>query len=168
MGYLDYCSVCGSKNDAKEIEGALRKICSNCGTIHYENPHPAATVIGIKDDKLLLVRRAIPPAKGQWCLPGGYLELGEVPLEAAKRELEEETGLIADDLQFLGFCPFAGGPQRNVLVMGFVGYGLSGDLIAGDDATDANWFPLNDLPPIAFLCHRDLIRQYLAERNSTS
>lgn len=56
-----------------------------------------ATVICRKDDRVLYVRKR----KSKWALPGGKIESGETPAEAAARELEEETGLIADDLTYL-------------------------------------------------------------------
>ena len=61
--------------------------------IHYENSKPTASLICIFQDKLLLIKRAIEPAKGFWGLPGGFIELGETPDEGAIRELKEETNL---------------------------------------------------------------------------
>ncbi|MCH7945233.1 MAG: NUDIX hydrolase [Armatimonadetes bacterium] len=57
MGYLEYCSECGQPNELQHVDGRQRRVCPNCGTVHYENPNPAATVIGIQGDQLLLVKR---------------------------------------------------------------------------------------------------------------
>ena len=63
MGNLKYCSSCGARNETRELEGRRRKVCPRCGTVHYENPRPAVTVVAVRDGQLLLVRRAVPPAE---------------------------------------------------------------------------------------------------------
>ncbi len=136
-------------------------MCPSCGTIHYENPSPAATVIGVQGDQLLLVKRAVEPAVGQWCLPGGFMERGEVPEQTARRELHEETGLEAGALTFLDFCPYPSGPD-GVLVLAYHTAELKGQIVPGDDAAEARYFPLADLPPVAFPCHRALIEIFLS------
>ena len=73
------------------------------------------------------------------------------------RELGEETGLSCGDLKFLAFCSRPGGLRRDLLVFSFITREFSGQLTAGDDASDARFFPLDDLPPVAFRCHREMI-----------
>lgn len=163
MGHLEYCSNCGSLNRVQFTEGRERAVCTSCGTIHYENPRPAATVIGQRDGKLLLVKRAAPPAVGEWCLPGGFIEKGEMPQEAALRELKEETGLTASGLSFFQFCPFPSGLHGEVMVMAYVADSLTGTPEAGDDASEVQFFPLTELPPIAFACHVAFIDSYLKQ-----
>lgn len=161
MGYLEYCSNCGSRNDYRELEGRKRRVCPACDTVHYENPRPAATVLVVQDGQLLLVKRAAPPAVGHWCLPGGFMELGETAEVAARRELQEETGLICQSLDFLAFCSQPGGMQQDVLLMAFIARDFTGTLAAGDDASDARFFPLTELPRVAFYCHREMIEHFL-------
>jgi len=161
MAYLEYCSNCGERNKTGEIEGRQRRYCPNCDTIHYENPRPAATVLVVQDDQLLLVKRAMEPRAGWWCLPGGFMEIGENTITAAKRELREETGLEVDNLQFLDFCSMVEGPTGHVVVFAFTTIDFSGEVRAGDDASEAAFFPLADLPAVAFLCHQELINSYL-------
>ena len=90
------------------------------------------------------------------------MEIGEVPEQTARRELREETGLEAGELNFLAFCPFPSGLNGGVMIMGFHTADLKGTLVPGDDAAEATYFPIDDLPPIAFHCHRALIETYLA------
>ncbi len=55
MGYLEYCSSCGSRNETRELEGRKRLICSQCGTVHYENPRPAVTVVAVRDGQTIIL-----------------------------------------------------------------------------------------------------------------
>ncbi len=161
MAHLEYCSGCGACNDVKVVDGRSRHVCPRCGTVHYENPRPAVTVIAVRDGQLLLVKRAVPPAAGEWCLPGGFMELAESVTEAARRELLEETGLEAAELSLLGICPFPGSIRGDVLVIGLVAKAFSGDVTPADDALDARFYPFNDRPPMAFRCHEALVQNYL-------
>ena len=87
MSYLEYCSYCGNKNTRGWIEGNLRYYCKKCKTVHYQNPKPAATLVCPSNNKILLVKRAIEPAKGEWCLPGGFIELNETCLNLGRIQL---------------------------------------------------------------------------------
>ncbi len=162
MAYLEYCSNCGTLNETRKIDGRMRKVCPDCGTVHYHNPRPAVTVIAVQGSKLLLVKRAVEPAIGEWCLPGGFMEAGESTLESARRELLEETGLSVGELQFVDFCSQPGGIVGDVLVFAYYADQISGVITAGDDALEAGYFPLDDLPRIVFACHRELIEKYLS------
>ena len=168
MGRLDYCSECGALNETRMLEGSPRRVCPECGTVHYDNPRPAVTVIAVENGNLLLVKRAVPPALGEWCLPGGFMELRESAAEAAYRELKEETGLSAGNMSLLGICPFPGGIEKDLLVLGFVADGVKGAIKPGDDAQDARYFPLHDLPRVVFRCHREIISQYQNEYSDDS
>lgn len=142
------------------VEGRTRQVCPDCEMVHYDNPHPAVTLIVPRADELLLVKRAVPPALGEWCLPGGFMEVGESAAQAGQRELAEETALKAQGLTFLKFCSKPGSIQGDLLVFAFVVRTYTGSLTPGDDALDAKFFPLSDLPPVAFGCHREFIRSY--------
>ena len=93
MKKLIYCSKCGKENNFSFIDGEKRYHCKYCKSIHYQNPKPTATLICPKKNEILLVQRAFSPGKGEWGLPGGFLELGETLEQGAKRELNEETNL---------------------------------------------------------------------------
>lgn len=93
---------------------------------------------------MLLVRRGKPPAKGQWAIPGGSLELGETLQEAAEREIREETGIVirAGD-PFYTFDTVvrddAGRVQFHYVIVDLMAEYVSGEVKAGDDAKDARW-----------------------------
>jgi ADP-ribose pyrophosphatase YjhB (NUDIX family) len=92
------------------------------------------------DGRVLLVRRARAPAEGTWTLPGGRVEPGESPAEAAAREVREETGLDVAVGDLLATLPVLG-----YLVHDFAATVTGGTLRAGDDAADARWYPVSDL-----------------------
>lgn len=68
-----------------------RSVCQRCDFIDYQNPKIVAGSVVLKDDKILLCKRAIEPRKGYWTLPAGFMELGESVEEAAQREAQEEA-----------------------------------------------------------------------------
>jgi ADP-ribose pyrophosphatase YjhB (NUDIX family) len=99
--------------------------------------------------RLLLVRRANPPAAGTWSLPGGRVEAGESDAQAVVREVAEETGLVVEARDPVGSVERPAGPGRIYVINDLRCRVLHGHLTAGDDATDAGWFSaagLDDLP----------------------
>lgn len=128
----------------------------------YENPFPTtAALIRNPRNEILLVKRAVDPAKGYWCLPGGFLELGESPEQGVLRELKEETNLAGTVESFVGLSPSMYGVWGDVVVMGFHVSVNGGKLIAGDDAQEVRYFPTDDLPALAFETHERLIEMFI-------
>ena len=81
---MKFCSNCGSKDLVELIpkgDNRPRIVCQNCGRIHYFNPKIVVGCLPIWEDKVLLCKRAIPPCKGKWNVPAGYLENGETAEE---------------------------------------------------------------------------------------
>ncbi len=125
----------------------------------YEFPRPSVTtdvlVFSIRDGELqiLLIERKFDPFKGAWAIPGGFVQMDESLRDGALRELEEETGLSDIALRQLQTY---GQPERDprgrVITVAFVALVPSDDLFAqgGSDAQDAQWFPVDALPPLAF------------------
>ena len=91
-----FCPRCSARLEMREVNGAQRPRCPDCGRVIYYDPKLAATVVVERDDRVLMVRRAIQPGIGLWSLPGGYVDRGEVVEKAAAREVLEETGLQVD------------------------------------------------------------------------
>ncbi|MBC8312240.1 MAG: NUDIX hydrolase [Candidatus Marinimicrobia bacterium] len=161
MAHLEYCSNCGEKNIFGLMEGQYRFHCESCQMIHYENPKPTATLVCVKEDKLLLVKRAVEPAKGSWGLPGGFIELGETPNEGAIRELKEETNLNGTPIRLLGTCSHHNTIFGDVLLLGIeMKIKNWTEMKAGDDASEAVLFDINNLPSLAFSCHQKIVEMY--------
>jgi len=113
---------------------------------------PSITVDGviIKNGKILLVKRRNEPFKGKWALPGGFVEYGETVEKAVLREVKEETGMDAKIKKLVGvYSDPARDPRGHTISIVFLLEG-EGDAIAGDDAIEAKFFDLNELPPLAF------------------
>lgn len=131
--------------------------CPKCKTavLKYKNPAPTADVVAIQDGKVLMILRKNPP-KG-WALPGGFIEYGETAEQAAARELQEETGLQASRLRLIGVYSDPDRDTRyHTLTVAFA-VAVSGTLRAGDDALEACWFPIGELPDLIAFDHRRVI-----------
>lgn len=113
-------------------------------------PIAATIAVLIRSDSVLLVRRANPPDAGRWGFPGGKIELGESIENATLRELLEETGVRGEALRvFTAVDVFdrdaSGSLRRHFLLIATLCRYESGEPVAGDDALDARWFPLDSL-----------------------
>jgi len=150
-----YCTVCGNSLDKSPGEyGHL--FCSQCGSIHYRNPLPAVALMVHDRERILLVRRAVPPKMGMLSLPGGFLETGETPKECGCRELLEETSLSIRESKLIELetdMTAYGGILLAVLEV----TRWEGIPAAGDDASEVLWCSLRDVPELAFNAHNRLI-----------
>lgn len=129
-------------------------------TYSYDYPRPAFSVdtvvlagpIGAR--RALLVRRESEPFAGAWALPGGFVDEGERPVEAARRELCEETGLVWEGPMVpIGTFGDPGRDPRGWTVSAafLADVGLETPLVVGgDDAAEAKWFFLDEAPELAF------------------
>jgi 8-oxo-dGTP diphosphatase len=117
----------------------------------YQNPALAVDAVWIRLGRVLLVRRGRPPFRGQWALPGGFVELRETVEGAVVRELKEETGLTARPWKLVGV--YSGpdrDPRKPITSVVFLMKGRGGTPRGGDDAADAAWVPLEQAHPLAF------------------
>ncbi len=158
---INYCVRCGGElYIRRDHEGRERPHCHSCGWVYYKNPVPAAAcVVFDEEDRLLIILRKNEPKAGEWALPSGYIEIDQTPEETSVRELEEETGLIGRNERFLGYFTGSSPLYQSILSFGFLMKAEGGRLLAGDDAAEASFVPLSDLPPIAFASHRHFIEE---------
>lgn len=109
----------------------------------WSSPVPAVGVVCLRGDDVLLIRRGTPPRQGEWSLPGGRIEPGERSIDAALRELREESGVEAEILGLVdvvdGLFPDIG---RHYVLIDYVAVWTGGEPIAGDDADAAAFFAL--------------------------
>ncbi|HAM98280.1 MAG TPA: NUDIX hydrolase [Marinilabiliales bacterium] len=125
----------------------------------YEYPRPMVTtdiVLFRQNDKkveVLLIKRLNPPYQDHWALPGGFVDKDESLLHAATRELSEETHMENIELkQLYTFGDPGRDPRGHCVTVVYWGWvtNYHPDAFAGDDAKEAQWFPIDELPPVAF------------------
>src|SRR5579885_762871 len=136
----------------------------------YERPSVTVDVVMMslrqRDLQVLLVKRRSWPYAGMWAIPGGFVNMDESLEAAAKRELQEETGV--QDVYLEQLYTF-GDPGRDprtrvitVVYFALIDYERLRGVRAADDATDVNWFSVYNLPPLAF--DHEKIIQYVLTR----
>lgn len=127
------------------------------GKYTYDYPRPSVTtdcvIFGYDGNKLkvLLIERGIEPYKGHWAFPGGFLNMDEDAMTGAKRELMEETGLTDAYIeQFHTFSAVDRDPRGRVITIAYFALVKMQDVKGGDDAAQAKWFDIDNIPPLAF------------------
>ena len=158
-GEYTFCPQCAAALERRPAYGRLRNVCPDCGFIHFRNPGVgAAVVVRDGEGRVLMVRRAPGATRaGLWSIPAGFVDYGEEVRAAAARELEEETGLLAE----IGRVAFVASnfhdPAKLTVGIWFEGTVVGGDLRAGDDADEVGWFSLDALPELAFETDREFL-----------
>ncbi|MEU2564867.1 NUDIX hydrolase [Streptomyces longispororuber] len=127
-------------------------------TIRY-----TADVVALTPDgSVLLIERGWPPYEGAWALPGGHVDLGETSRVAAARELEEETGVrvAVDELRQIGVWDSPGrDPRGRYVTVAYAAVVPAGtQIVAGDDARRARWWPLSNPPEHLAFDHAEILR----------
>lgn len=122
-------------------------------------------IVLFKNDKILLIKRLKNPFRDCWALPGGFVDENEDLEDAAKRELLEETSIKVNTLEQVGAFgkPFRDPRSHTVSVAYYGNVPEDTIAIAADDAKDAYWFPIIDLPDLAF-DHKEIIAKALKRR----
>ncbi len=134
----------------------------------YLYPRPALTVDAVvvaghpSAYHLLLIERKKDPYAGKWALPGGFVDMEETLVQACIRELKEETGLELPEMeQFRVFDAIDRDPRHrtiSVVFYAFISEPLS--VTGADDAALAQWFPIDDLPALAF-DHDEIVKMFM-------
>jgi len=157
-----YCAHCGNELGTDFLDGKHRQVCLRCNTIYYENPLPVASVVLANHRReVLLVRRAKEPFKGMWCCPIGFAETGESIEDAALRELKEEAGVDGKITQLLDVGSHVNPLYGELLIVTFEVEKTGGFEVAGDDASEARYFPIMNLPKLAFDSQEKAIAKFI-------
>lgn len=159
-----FCLWCGAPLQRRLLFGAMRAACGRCPFVLFRTPAAGAAAVVAQGREILMVRRGIEPYRGCWGFPGGFQEYGESPAEAAVREVREETGLEVRVRRILDVCYTVDDPRKRANLVVYLAETVAGELRPADDAQDARFFALDDLPSaIAFENNRRLLARLQAE-----
>jgi ADP-ribose pyrophosphatase YjhB (NUDIX family) len=162
---MKFCSQCGNPVSEEIPEGDNRErfVCSNCNTIHYQNPRIIAGCLALHEDKVLLCKRSIEPRLGKWTLPGGFLENGETIEEGALREMQEEANANATILDIYTMFSL---PHISQVYMFFRAQLTDLNFFPGHESEDVRLFGEDEIPwdELAFPVIHDTLKFYLADR----
>jgi ADP-ribose pyrophosphatase YjhB (NUDIX family) len=154
-----FCAGCGGLTEDQNVEGRSRPVCTVCGRVAYLDPKLAVAVLIVREDKILLGKRGPGTREpGKWSFPAGFVERGERVEAAAAREAREETGLAVVIGDLIGLFSSEGEP---VVLAVYDADAADGEPIASDDLTAVGWFPLDDLPELAFPRDRRILDAWL-------
>jgi ADP-ribose pyrophosphatase YjhB (NUDIX family) len=159
-----YCIYCGGEIVKKSEDNVRRDYCPACNSFFYENPLPVVSSILESSRQILLVKRARKPSQGLWCLPTGFAEAGESIEEATLRELEEETGIKGKIIKLLDVDSYKSRFYGDLLFLTFIVEQSGGKLLAGDDCSEARFWPVNKLPPLAFRSNKRAIEAFIKSK----
>lgn len=162
-----YCPLCATPLEQREVYGHWRAVCPQCGFIHFHDPKVAVIGLVTLEQRVLLIQRAIDPAKGKWALPGGYMDAGELPVEALQRELYEEVALRVQVGKLLDTFPILTPDGRNLgLVLAYHAVPADAqatELICDAELRAAGWFGPGALPTdLAFESTQVLLNRWAA------
>lgn len=142
-----YCPQCGHELEMDRVDDTYRRRCpqANCDYVHWDNPVPVVAGVVVLDGHLLLARNRVWPV-GWFSLVTGYLERHEAPEHAARRELREELGLIADTVRFIGHYLLE---DKNQLIIAYA-LDARGTLKLGDEIVEIRKVAIDDVPRYDF------------------
>jgi 8-oxo-dGTP diphosphatase len=156
-GPILYCPHCRTALIKQIHSNRMRPTCPVCGWVFFPDPKVAVAVVIKKNDQILLVQRMFNPKKGYWTLPSGFVDAGEDPKLAAERECLEETDLVISNLQLVDVIFSQEHPRGASILIIYQANVESGVLRAGDDANQAAYFDVHNLPPLAFISTRQIL-----------
>jgi ADP-ribose pyrophosphatase YjhB (NUDIX family) len=157
---LKFCPLCKHPLGRRRIDGRNRSVCPKCGWINYENPAPVASCVAKnKKGEILIARRNLEPGKNKWALPGGFIELDELPERTCLRELKEETGIDGEIAGLIGVYFQPTKKYGSLLVIGYIVNVLHENISVNNEVKEARFVSKRELPYIPFLSHRKMLEE---------
>ncbi len=162
---IRYCPLCGAElNERLIIPDHKRvKTCSACGFVYFQGPKLVAGCLVESESRVLLLRRGIEPSLGLWTFPGGYVDLGETPSDAALRETAEEVGMNVRLGALLGIYADPAHPIAAVAV--YLAEPGAEPPALSLEATEVRYFAADEIPwpELAFPTTRDALSDWMAK-----
>jgi NAD+ diphosphatase len=141
-----YCPRCASALETADHSAR----CAACGSVYYANAAPTASALILDGEgRVLIARRAVEPYGGMWDMVGGFLEEQELPEDALRREVEEETGLAVSLGVYVGTYVDQYGDGEDAITtlnLVFEAVAATGEPRPADDVAELCWFAVDDLP----------------------
>ncbi len=144
---MNYCPRCATPLEKRADGGRERPACpaEDCRFIHFGHFSIGCGAVVIRGNKALLIQRGLNPNRGDWQIPGGYVEADEVIVDAVEREVLEESGITARVTDVIGLRHAAGPPTANIYVV-FRLQVISGEPVYdGHETIGAGYFSLEEM-----------------------
>jgi len=164
---MNFCSNCGASvvRLVPPGDNLPRWVCSQCNTIHYENPKMIVGCVAEWESRILLCKRAIEPRYGLWTVPAGFLENAETTADGARRETLEEANAR---VEIAGLFSLYNLPHINQVYLLFRGQLVDADISAGAETLEAHLFEEADIPwnELAFATVRNTLQHFFSDRRT--
>jgi ADP-ribose pyrophosphatase YjhB (NUDIX family) len=161
---IRFCALCGGEMRMRIVmpDRKRLKVCAACGYVDFQGPKLVAGCLVIDSGRVLLLRRGIMPQIGRWTFPGGYVDLGETPKQAAIRETIEEVRMTVTLGPLLGLYADPAHPIAAVAVY-IAAPGVEAPAIS-DEATEVRYFAPDEIPwdDLAFHTTREALANWIA------
>ena len=162
---MKFCSACGASvvYQVPEDDSRERAVCTDCGTIHYQNPKIIAGTLPVWGDQVLLCKRAIEPRRGYWTLPAGFMENGETAEAGGARETMEEANASVENPNLYTVFSL---PHISQVYMFFKADLVGPSYSSGPESLEVELFSENDIPwdELAFPVITKTLKHYFADR----
>jgi len=167
--FMKFCSACGQPVEMRIPPGdnLPRAVCTACGAIHYENPRIVVGCVPEWQGRILLCQRAIPPRRGYWTTPAGFMENGESLQDGAARESLEEAQARVQIGSLLSVTSVLHAHQVHV---NFRAHMLDGQYGVGTESLQVGLYEETDSPwaEIAFPSIEFALRSYFEDRRAST
>ena len=161
---MNFCSSCGNPLAEKvpRNDDRRRHVCSDCGTVHYQNPKIVTGCLPVWENSVLLCRRAIEPRRGYWTVPAGFMELDETVQQGAIRETWEEARARVSNIDLYRVFDV---PYISQIYMFYRCDLDNGEHAAGPESLETGLYDESDVPwdEIAFPVISQTLREFFSD-----
>ena len=166
---LKYCPRCGARLALEDVDmtGRPQLVCHACKFIFYLDPKLVVVAVVTFGSRILLLKRAKEPGKGKWALLAGFVERGEDPFAALKREAKEETNL---EIRIERVFKVSAFPDVGMVQLIFEATALNRQLVINDESYEGRFFSWEDMPwdEMAFESTRKTLHEFIRAKSMVS
>lgn len=160
-----YCVNCGALLVPRDIEGRMLEACPNDDFVLWRDPKVVTSVVVVENGRIVLGLRDIEPGRGLWCLPGGFVNHDEDPVDAARRECREEIGAEVEISRLLGVYHIAKTTAPSMVGVAYEARLATGARPEpGAEMSELGFYAEGGLPDLAFPSHRWILERFFKYR----